>query len=125
MKPNYDPGTVSEYKFAARAVEEGFTVCWPSSQMLPIDFTLINDSGKVKKVQVKSTAKKHKKGYYHIKTAPDKGRYRKTDIDFLAAYCKDIDTWYIIPFKQILDKKAICIRSRSFIKYKENWKQFK
>jgi hypothetical protein len=99
-----DNGRVSEYQFAAKALQHGLVIGFPASEKLPYDFFL--DNGKrIHKIQVKSTDKMAKdRNAYKVSTV--KGRtkkeiYTKEEVDFIVCHIASLDTYYIIPVEHL------------------------
>jgi hypothetical protein len=94
-------GELVELRFLARAAELGLRVSKPYGDSAPYDF-LVESGGTVFKVQVKSTRFQSKRcKAFMCVTGAQRRRYRKEEVDFIAAYVVTDDTWYIIPLGTI------------------------
>jgi hypothetical protein len=99
-------GDVAELKFMVLMREMGYTVCKPMSHHSRYDF-IVDMSGDMKRVQVKSTNYKKNDGsnygayVCHSYTQKRKNRYLKSEVDYIAVYITGCDAWYMIPIQEI------------------------
>ena len=133
-------GNLYEQIFFTEALSRNLEVFTPLGDYLPQDCLVMNQAGKVFKVQIKGTKDKvfdkanGGLGRYMISTATGSNKKRTLDctkIDVLAAYIEAIPTWYIIPCLEINQ----CIRISLYAhnpqskakheKFREMWDYFK
>ena len=112
----------------------------PLGDYLPQDCLVMNQAGKIFKVQIKGTKDKvidkanGGLGRYMITTST--GRSKKetldcTKVDILAAYIESIPTWYIIPCLEINQCVRISLYAHNPLskakheKFREAWDLFK
>ena len=123
-------GEWAELQFIAAAAKHGLQVFNPWGDSASYD-AVIETHGHFVRVQVKSTSYRRPEGCYKCNVRPARGRYKRGDFDFIAAYVIPEDVWYIIPGKRIVsDKKtAIMLYTTSptsrWAPYKENWDQLR
>ncbi len=117
-------GELVELRFLARAAELGLRVSKPYGDSAPYDF-LVESGGKVFKVQVKSTSyHKPDTRCYRCVTHHNTRRYSKNDVDFIAAYIRCEDAWYIIPMRAISAREIYLnphFRRNRYRRYREAW----
>ena len=133
-------GSLYEQIFFTEALSRNLEVFTPLGDYLPQDCLVMNQAGKVFKVQIKGTKDKAKEsnragfGRYMITTSS--GTSKKihldcTKIDVLAAYIEDISYWYIIPCLEVNQSLRISLyghnpNSKAKLEvYKEAWDLFK
>lgn len=121
-------GNMGEATFLAVASGKGLIVAHPFGDIAPYDF-IIDNGNKLLKVQVKTANKCNNVYYFSCKNGATHSAYEKDSFDYLAAYCADIDTWYILPQKDILGMSTLTIspfsmRATKYDKYYENWSHF-
>ena len=87
-------------RFYLKAWEKEFIVSKPFGDLSPYDF-IVDFSGRLCRVQVKSTFSKDEHGYgYRVQSScgtKSKIPYSEQDVDFLVCYVEPEDVWYIIP----------------------------
>lgn len=132
-------GSIYEMEFLTRALKNGLEVFTPIGDYLPQDCLVLNEHGRVYKVQVKGTAKKadeynnRKHPRYRLSTGT--GRNGRSlinceKVDIIAGYIEPIDTFYLIPCSEI-KSVTTCVYSDNpdttshLEKYRENWTVFK
>jgi hypothetical protein len=117
-------GELVELRFLARAAELGLRVSKPWGDSAPYDF-LVESGGEVFKVQVKSTGYQATKCNAYVCAINQQGaRYSRKDIDFIAAYLRTEDAWYIIPFSAISGREVSLnprFRRNKYRRYREAW----
>lgn len=135
---NKKSGSLYEYKFFAKAMDQGLEVFVPAGDHLPQDCHVVNSDGEVLRVQVKGTNVPVVRGAsetfprYRLCTSSrreDKRPINCDEVDVLAGYIEPLDLFYIIPSK---DLKSITSwfyphnpKTKSpFEKYRENWGVF-
>ena len=133
-------GSLYEQTFFTEALSRNLEVFTPLGDYLPQDCLVMNQAGKIFKVQIKGTKDKQfdkaNKGLGRYMITTSTGRIKKetldcTKVDVLAAYIESIPTWYIIPCLEINQ----CIRISLYAhnpnskakheKYREAWDIFK
>ncbi len=124
-KPTYKAqGELVELRFMTRAAELGLRVSKPWGDSAPYDF-LVESGGDVFKVQVKSTGFRDSKCKSYVCVAHQQGtRYARKDIDFIAAYIRCEDTWYISPYRAIGGREVSLnprFRRNKYRRYREAW----
>lgn len=99
-------GSLYEQIFFSEALSRNFEVFTPLGDYLPQDCLVMNQAGRVFKVQVKGTEDKVSDpsrggmGRYMITTAfgsTGKQTIDPSKVDAIAAYVAAVPTWYIIP----------------------------
>ncbi len=133
-------GTLYEQIFFSEALARNHEVFTPIGDYLPQDCLLMNQAGKIFRVQIKGTEDKVADksrggiGRYMITTAT--GHTGKTSIDpskvdVVAAYVASIPTWYIIPILNIDNAIRISLYPHNptskakHEKCREDWEYFK
>ena len=130
-------GCVYEQIFFARAMKKGFEVFVPTGDHLPQDCHIVNESGKIYRVQIKGTstaANEPGKKYprYRITSSRSNARAQIEceDVDIVACYIEPHDIFYIVPCELITGVSTwfYCNDPRSkheLERYRENWEVFK
>jgi len=133
-------GTLYEQTFFAEALSRNLHVFSPIGDYLPVDCLIMNDAGKVFKVQIKGTENKTQDpqrtglGRYMITTATGATKKQSIDpskVDVLAAYVQKVKAWYIIPILSIDSALRISLyphNPKSKAKHErflEDWDYFK
>jgi len=121
-------GELVEIRFLLEAAARGLVVAKPWGDNLPYDF-VVGHGRRWFRVQVKSTAARHCRGYHVCCFRPAGHRaYRRSELDFLAAYVVPEKTWYVVPTAALAARKTIVVfprrpptRGGRFEKYKEAW----
>tara|TARA_R100000808_G_C2143693_1_gene151464 strand:- start:888 stop:1277 length:390 start_codon:yes stop_codon:yes gene_type:complete len=117
---NKEQGLFAELQFMVDAYEYGVICARPQVEQ-KFDFYAEGIKG-VKKVQVKCTQKYTKNDNFKFTVSCGSGikiAYNKRDVDIFALYAMPIKTWWIVPYKQIKDKKTITLNVHF-----NNYKQF-
>lgn len=135
---NKRPGSVYEYQFFAKAMSLGFEVFVPAGDHLPQDCHVVNEAGRIFRVQIKGTRVPITYGKiprFRLTTGQgvgNKNAIKCNDVDVLAGYVSPVNTFYIIPCEKLTgvstwvypnDPKAE--NKYKFEKYRENWDIFK
>ena len=103
-------GSLYEQTFFTEALARNLEVFTPLGDYLPQDCLVMNQAGKVFKVQIKGTKDKvidksnGGLGRYMITTGSGTSKKKSIDctkVDILAAYVEAIPTWYIIPCLEV------------------------
>lgn len=124
-------GNVTELKFLLRAAQLGYTVSQPFGDNAKYDF--IVDSGKLTRVQVKSTSviKKCDTPCIGYKITCNFGAqavaYSVDDFDLLAILVEPLDLWYIIPMSEVAGKRSFSVYPNTqskYEKFREAWNMF-
>jgi len=132
---NKRSGAVYEYKFFAQAMERGLEVFVPAGDHLPQDCHVVNENGKVFRVQIKGTRASVNEGLcrkiprYRLSTGSgQKGKkiINCKEVDIVVGYVAPLDIFYILPCK-ILKGVSTWVypgdpKTKAFTeKYRENW----
>ena len=118
-------GEWAELCFMARAAGMGMSVSKPHGDSRRYD-VLVEVSGRIWRVQVKSTIYCRRGGEYSLNVmGPGRKRYEEGSVDFFAVYLIPVDAWYIIP-AAVLGKKLTLHFSpggkrQKYGKYREAW----
>jgi len=133
-------GNLYEQIFFTEALARNLEVFTPLGDYLPQDCLVMNQAGKIFKVQIKGTKDKvidkanGGLGRYMITTATGTAKKMTLDctkVDILAAYVESIPTWYIIPCLEINQAIRISLYAHNpkskakHEKYREAWDLFK
>lgn len=127
-------GEMAEMMFVSEAIRRGFIVSRPIFDKNGYDFIVDTGSG-LSRIQVKSTAKKQGRSQNYIFSlvrGHKKVIYTDKEFNYLAAYIKENDSWYIIPREKLGNLTKLVISSsdksvihrkfdENFEKYRENW----
>jgi len=135
-------GTRYEFLFIATALKHGLHVFIPAGDYLPVDGIVMNNSGRMFRVQVRGThgvRVQDKKGSRAASVSMKVGGYlasgtpnllKPTEYDVLAAFIEDRSMWYIIPSAAIGSTwKAkfyphVEKSKGQYEKFQENWDLF-
>ena len=113
-----------ELRFMARAAEQGLTVSKPWGESAHYDF-MVENLGRVKRIQVKSTSMKSGNLYHCNITATNSRPYLEQDLDFIVAYIIPVDVWYVVPIAAALNRFHLRVNPDSqkskYRSYKEAW----
>ena len=123
-------GEEAELQFMLRAIQKGLAVCKPFGDSAAYD-VVVESRGKFFRVQVKSTNAedtRHKRFNVNTKRGINL-HYSPDDVDFLAAYVKPHDTWFILPIAMVQNTKCIHLRPHAdsvskYNEYEEAWHLF-
>lgn len=117
-------GEWAELVFAARALQLGLGLARPWGESSGYDFTVEQTSGRVVRVQVKSTIFREGRGY-SCTLKNSRGPYKRGSFDFVAAYVIPEDLWYIIPARLVRGMWSVGLHPELEIskygKYEEAW----
>jgi hypothetical protein len=112
-----------ELRFMTQAAEYGIMVSKPWGDSAPYDL-MVEHKGRIRRVQVKSTAYKRDASYKCHVTA-NGIPYPADHLDFIAAYVIPTDTWYIIPIKAVGTQAHLLLnpnrKTHKYAAYKEAW----
>ena len=135
MQPKQQ-GTLYEMLFIAECMKRELHPHDSPGDFLPHDMLVLNNAGKIFRVQVKGTdTVNERRGRYPryritAKSGNTSSYIDCTKVDVLAAYVRPVDMWYIIPCLRIQNRKAVWLfpdnleSKAQFEKYKENWDYF-
>jgi hypothetical protein len=110
-----------------KATSLGFPLALPYGHLHRYDF--IMDGGRnLWRVQVK-TSSFRVRGFYRLCVYNYNSRagYTESEIDFVAVYIIPEDTWYILPVREILERRTLFFRpngytgSDAYAHYREAW----
>jgi hypothetical protein len=97
-------GELSEAAFLLKAQTMGFRVLKPWGDSERYDFVL-DSGGRMWRVQLKSTAALHARGYevQPIYSVYGKGKagYTADEIDVLVVHIRPLDVWYVLPVEVV------------------------
>ncbi len=93
-------GEWAELVFASRAMEQGLPLSKPWGESSGYDFAVEQESGRIVRVQVKSTIAREGEGYTCC-LKDSRGPYRGNKFDFVAAYVIPENLWYIVPARKV------------------------
>jgi hypothetical protein len=99
-------GEWAELVFAARAMQIGLPLARPWGESAGYDFLVEQTSGRIVRVQVKSTMFREGKGY-SCTLKNSRGPYKRNSFEFVAAYVIPEDLWYIIPAKKVRGRWSV------------------
>jgi hypothetical protein len=115
-----------ELIFMMRGAELGFNVSKPWGDSARYDVS-VEDEGKFRRVQVKSTDVPRGDGGYvcYLKRTGIR-YYRLKDVDFFAIYVLEKKTWFILPSRVVLRLKsnirvAPGMKEQKYARYEEAW----
>ena len=131
-------GTMYEFRFFSRILDQGYDLFIPAGDDLPVDCVVQNGAGKLFKVQIKGTGraetKKRKDPRYKVLAGTGSGSKSSIDctkVDVLCAYVCPVDAWYIIPCVELNNSLSVWFYPHSgktsahTEKFRENWDLFK
>jgi hypothetical protein len=123
-------GELSEAAFLLKAQTMGFRVLKPWGDSERYDFVL-DSGGRMWRVQLKSTAALHARGYevQAIYSVYGKGKagYTADEIDVLVVHIPPLDVWYVLPVEVIAFSKNlrfypdIACKGARWERYREAW----
>lgn len=130
-------GTLYEYRFIERALTKRLHPHASIGDYLPHDIIILNDAGKVFRVQVKGThsfkeTSTSNTSRWRITAGSGRVQKKRLDcskVDVLAAHIGELDVWYLIPCLR-LTAVSLWLYPESpeskaqFEPYKENWDIF-
>jgi hypothetical protein len=122
-------GDLGEVAFLHKATALGFMVAQPYGMGHPFDFIVQGGRG-LCRVQVKATV--HMRfGLYRVNIFRNLGAgrraYREYEVDFVAVYIIPEDTWYILPVREVADRRVLMFRPKGYprpdpyAQYREAW----
>lgn len=117
-------GEAAELAFMHRAAELGLTVLKPYGDSARFDVVLFNGR-RFLKIQVKSACRRRRDGIISIPAFGSRNRpYRRGEVDFIAAYLRDEQAWFIVPARDFLGHLMVYIGKRSprHLRFRENWR---
>jgi PD-(D/E)XK nuclease superfamily protein len=109
----------------ARVRQLGLVVLHPYGDSLTYDLG-IEQSGRLLRVQVKSTTFQRGETYELNLTGPGGRRYKKGDLDMFAVYVAPVDVWYILPFG-VMERRGTSLQltpgraAEKYAEYLEAW----
>ena len=127
-------GEISQAAFLLKARTLGLSVAIPWGDSERCDFVVWSKkSARLWRVQVKGTARLHRRGYevqpVHSTRGRGKRRYTAREIDVVVAYVQPVDAWYVIPIEKVGRAKSLRfypdIESRrpGWEEYREKWEE--
>jgi len=123
-------GDLGEVAFLHKATELGLMVAQPYGTMHAFDF-IVQGGQNIYRVQVKAAAHL-RKGLYAVNVCRSQGGklrpYLASEIDFIAVYIISERTWYIVPVREVVDRRMLMFRPKGFDgrdlygHYREAWR---
>jgi hypothetical protein len=123
-------GELAEARFLAKAMDLGLVVSKPFGDSARYDF-VVDDGGRLSRVQVKSAWVPAHHGGYQFGASPaqlqgQRARpYRRDEIDFLVACIVPENAWFIIPIRAIATRNHLLLPANSrphcLSRYREAW----
>lgn len=129
-----EQGDIGELEFILAAKKRGLSVLMPYSSICKYDLAVDNGSTLIR-IQVKTVAAfdtkrgKRMPDTYRVSTGTGKSSkhiYDENDFDYFAALIIPLNTFYIIPIKEICSKTTRLYPENPehrLHKYKDNWQQ--
>lgn len=96
-------GEWAEIAFLAKATALNLAVCKPYGDNQPFDLVTVTRTGRMARVQVRSSWRPRRQSVRHWGTAYLTRPSLTRGFDFLAAYVPPFDAWYIVPAGQVRD----------------------
>jgi hypothetical protein len=122
-------GDLGEVAFLHKATELGFMVAQPYGTMHPFDF-VVQGGRNLWRVQVK-TASHMRDGLNAANIYRSEGKrirpYSASEIDFVAVYIIADDSWFILPVREVSDRRMLMFRPKKssrrdiYAHYREAW----
>jgi hypothetical protein len=125
--PNSLQGELGETAFMHKATSLGFPLALPYGHLHRYDF-IVDGGRNLWRVQVK-TSSFLVRGFYRlcVYNYNSRAAYTESEIDFVAVYIIPEDTWYILPVREILERRTLFFRpngytgSDPYAHYREAW----
>ncbi len=92
-----------EIAFTAKAIALNLAVCKPHGDNQPFDLVTVTGSGRMARVQVRSSWQPRYPAETRYGTAYMTRPTSSKGFDFLAAYVPPFDAWYIVPAVEVHD----------------------
>ena len=109
-------GDLGEVAFLHKATELGLMVAQPYGTMHAFDF-IVHGAQSIYRVQVKAAAHL-RKGLYAVNVCRSQGGklrpYLASEVDFIAVYIISEKTWYIVPVREVVDRRMLMFRPKGF-----------
>lgn len=103
-------GEEAEASFLLQAIRRGLRVAKPHGDSSKYDL-IVDSSSRLSRVQVKSAANEARPNTYNINLTSGGPKNRRpyscAECDFIAAYIKPLDIWYILPMAEIAEVTSI------------------
>jgi hypothetical protein len=126
---NAKRGDLGEVAFLHKATSLGLDVSLPYGHIHRYDF-LVDNGTNIWRVQVK-TGSLMVDGLYRVAVRHGTNHglqaYTASEIDFVAAYILPEDTWYILPVREVVERKLLMFRPKGYPRrdiwahYREAW----
>lgn len=118
-------GNIAELSFLLTATKKGLIVSRPTIQSTIYDF-LVDNKKKILRVQVKSCFSQGPEyGLTIGQGSTGKKHYSPDDVDIIACFIGELETWYLFPIKAIGERVKITVFPYSidskWNKYREGW----
>ena len=120
-------GELGEVTFMHKATSLGFPLALPYGHLHRYDF-ILEGGGNLWRVQVK-TSGFVARGFYRLCVYNYNSRtaYTESEIDFVAVYIIPEGTWYILPVREVLERRTLFFRPNGYVGsdpyayYREAW----
>jgi PD-(D/E)XK endonuclease len=122
-------GELGEAAFLHKATSLGFALALPYGHVRPYDF-IVESGRNLWRVQVKTVAYV-RAGLYYTSIRRRNHRkmesYTESEIDFVAVYIVPEETWYILPVREVVERRALLFRPKGYphsdiyAHYREAW----
>ena len=110
-------GCLAEYKFATKAMEQGYYVSFPLLNSSPYDCIVQTPKG-LFKIQIKSVQEHRPRQRVHLRDNAGKS-YTKKDVDYFAIYSQLKKGFFIFKNKDV--PKSLEISSKKYLKFFNNF----
>jgi len=108
-------GDLGEVAFLHKATELGFMVAQPYGTH-SFDF-ILQGGQNLWRIQIKAVAYM-REGLYELVIRHNQGQkqrnYTKSEIDFVAVYIIPEDTWYILPVREVVNRRTFLFRPKGY-----------
>lgn len=111
---NKAKGVIYEYLFFSEMLSRGYELFIPAGDNLSTDCIIQNNKGEILKIQIKGTSKAQNRPSngprYKINAANGSSTKKPIDcydVDILAVYIEPKELWYIIPCRNLMNRKSI------------------
>ena len=125
--PNALQGELGEVAFMHKATSLGFSLALPYGHLHRYDF-ILEGGRNLWRIQVK-TSTCVMRGLYRlcVYNYNSRAAYAESEIDFVAVYIVAEDTWYILPVREVLERRTLFFRPKGYVGsdpyayYREAW----
>lgn len=126
MVPNpKDQGHIAVLRLICAASSRGYRVLRPEGDNDSFDLVLLTEKNRFLRVQIKSTKTSSRKGHsFAIKRGGKRNivAYTPEEVDFVACYAFDDESWYFVPIDELGRRKHIRTGEGTYWqKFHNNW----